>query len=232
MLTDNDRALIAQAIAQAELRTSGEIYCVVAGESSDYREVPLIWAAAAALIGPAILLAAGIEVSAPDLLTSGWTAAQVGELAEAAARSALLGAILLQGVLFVGVGALATWKPLRRRLTSRAMKRQRVRRRAQELFLAKNLSATRARTGVLIYVSTAERMAELVADEGVSAKVDRAVWSAPMDALIAGLKRGQAGEGFAAAIGLCADILAANVPADPGDNPNELPDSVVELPGF
>jgi putative membrane protein len=183
-------------------------------------------------LGPAVLLGAGIEVSAPDLLGGGWTASQVGHLAETAARSALLGAILLQGALFTVVGLATSWRPLRRRLTPAAMKRQRVRRRARELFLAKNLSHTRARTGVLIYVSAAEHMAELVADEGISDRLDQKVWDAPMAALIAGLKRGAAGEGFAAAIGLCADLLAANVPADPEDNPNELPDAVVELPSF
>ena len=229
MLSDKDREAISAAVRAAELRTSGEIYCVVAPESSDYREVPITWAAAAALLGPAILLLAGVEVSVPDVLT-GWTAAQVGDVAEIAARSALTGAILLQGVLFAAVGLLAAWGPARRRLTPRALKRDRVRRRAQELFLAKNLSATRGRTGVLIYVSWAEHMAELIADEGVSSMVDAKAWDAPMAALIAGLKRGATGEGFAAAVGLCADILAANVPADTSDNPNELPDAVVELP--
>lgn len=229
MLSDKDREAISAAVRAAELRTSGEIYCVVAPESSDYREVPITWAAGAALLGPAILLLAGVEVSVPDVLT-GWTAAQVGDVAEIAARSALTGAILLQGVLFAAVGLLAAWRPARRRLTPRALKRDRVRRRAQELFLAKNLSATRGRTGVLIYVSWAEHMAELVADEGVSSMVDAKAWDAPMAALVAGIKRGEAGEGFAAAVSLCADILATNVPADTTDNPNELPDAVVELP--
>lgn len=229
MLSDKDREAISAAVRAAELRTSGEIYCVVAPESSDYREVPITWAAGASLLGPAILLLAGVEVSVPDMLT-GWTAAQVGDVAEIAARSALTGAILLQGVLFAAVGLLAAWRPARRRLTPRALKRDRVRRRAQELFLAKNLSATRGRTGVLIYVSWAEHMAELVADEGVSSMVDAKAWDAPMAALVAGIKRGEAGEGFAAAVSLCADILATNVPADTTDNPNELPDAVVELP--
>jgi len=230
MLTDKDREAIAAAIRASELLTSGEIYCVVAPESSDYREVPITWAAAAALLGPAVLLLAGVEVSVPGLFNSGWTAAQVGDIAETAARGALTGAIMLQGLLFAAVGLLAAWAPVRRRLTPRRLKRDRVRRRARELFLAKNLSATRGRTGVLIYVSWAEHMAELVADEGVSSLVDAKAWDAPMTALIAGLKRGEAGEGFAAAVSLCADILAANVPADPFDNPNELPDAVVELP--
>lgn len=230
MLNDDERRAIEAAVRAAELRTSAEIYCVTAPESSEYRETPLAWAAAAALLGPAVLLLAGVEVSVPDILDGGWSAAQVGDVAAAAARGALIGAILLQGLLFVGVGLLTAWSPVRNAVTLRAMKRERVRRRARELFLAKNLSATRARTGVLIYVSVAERMAELIADEGVSNKVDAKAWDVPMAALVAGLKRGAAGEGFSEAVSLCADILAEHVPADASDNPNELPDAVVELP--
>ena len=58
MLTQSDRARIEAAIKAAEAGTTGEIYCVVAGESSDYREVPLAWGAIAALGAPAVLLAA------------------------------------------------------------------------------------------------------------------------------------------------------------------------------
>ena len=55
------------------------------------------------------------------------------------------------------------------------------------------------------------------------------VWDQAMAALTAGLKRGEPAAGFAAAIGLCADVLAERFPAR-ADNPNELPDAVVMLP--
>ncbi len=231
MLSDADRARISAAVTRGELRTRGEIYTVLAGESSDYREVPVAWAAIAALAAPAVLLVGGITVSVPDLLSGGWTAAQVGAVTEQAVRSALTGAILLQAVLFVAVVVLiGTLRPLRRLLTPKGLKRERVRRRAQEQFLSKNLVGTRERTGVLIYVSYAERMAELVADEGVASKVDPQVWDEAMNLLIAGLKKRRAAEGFEAAIGRCADVLAQHFPVRTGDNPNELSDSVVVLP--
>src|SRR5690606_24401094 len=97
-------------------------------------------------------------------------------------------------------------------------------------FMAKNLQATRERTGVLIYVSLRERMAEILADEGIAAKVDARAWDPAMAALLTGLRRGQAGEGLIAAIGLCAEILAVHFPADAADNPNELSDNLVILP--
>ncbi|WP_309642784.1 TPM domain-containing protein [Phenylobacterium sp.] len=229
MLSETDRARVEGAIRQAEVRTSGEIYCVVAQESSDYLEVPLAWAAIAALAAPAVLLAAGIHVTAPAL-GEGWTAAQMADLAETAARAALTGAILLQGVLFVAVAILVALPPVRRLLTPKALKRHRVRRRAHEQFLAKSLQSTRERTGVLIYVSIDEHMAELIADEGIAAKVDGQVWAAAMARLMEGFKTDRPAEGFEAAIGLCVDILAEHFPARGGDNPNELPDNVVLLP--
>ena len=231
MLSDADRSRVEAAVARGERRTRGEIYTVVTRESSDYREVPVAWAAIAALAVPALLLAGGVQVSAPDFLTGQWSAAQIGAVAEQSVRSALTGALLMQGVLFVAITLLVGLiPPLRRLLTPKGLKRERVRRRAQEQFLAKNLAATRERTGVLIYVSAKERMAELIADEGVASKVDPKVWDEAMAALISGIKRKRPAEGFEAAIGLCADILAEHFPANATDNPNELPDSVVVLP--
>jgi putative membrane protein len=228
-LSSSDLTAIENAVREAEARTTGEIYCVAAEESSEYGETPLAWAAGVALLAPALLLAAGVHVQAPDLF-GGWSAAQAGQLAQRAAREALLGAVLLQGALFVATFAMVSLEPVKRLLTPAAFKRERVRRRAQEQFLAKNLHATRERTGVLIFVSFAEHMAELIADEGIAAQVEPAVWDRAMAALVAGLKRGEPAAGFAAAIGLCADILAEKFPADPNDNPDELPDALVILP--
>jgi putative membrane protein len=228
-LGPSDLAAIEGAIRDAEARTTGELYCVVTEQSGDYGETPLAWAAGVALLGPALLLLGGVHVTVPDLFGE-WTAAQVGAAAEAAARNALVGAIVLQAVLFTVVAVIVTLRPVRLAMTPRAAKRHEVRRRAREIFQSKNLDHTRGRTGVLIFVSLAERMAELVADEGIAQHVEPHVWDRAMAALAEGLKRGEPGAGFAAAVGLCGDVLAERFPADPKDNPNQLPDAVVLLP--
>ena len=168
--------------------------------------------------------------SASSRLLGGWTADQVEDIGEATARAALIGTLFLQGLLFLATLFLVTIPVVRRALTPRGLKRDRVRRRAQEQFLAKNLQATRERTGVLIYVSVKEHMAELLADEGIAGKVDAKAWDPAMAALVDGLKRERPAEGFTAAIGLCAEILAEHFPAHVGDNPNELPDNLTILP--
>lgn len=228
-LSPSDLAAIEGAIRDAEARTTGELHCVVTEQSGDYGETPLAWAAGVALLGPALLLLGGVQVSVPDLF-GGWTAAQVGEAAQRAARDALIGAIMLQAVLFVLTLILVALPPVRRALTPRAFKRDRVRRRALEQFAGKNLHLTRERTGVLIFVSFSERMAELIADEGIAAHVEPQVWDRAMAALTAGLRRGEAGAGISAAIGLCGEVLAERFPPALGDNPDELPNTVVVLP--
>lgn len=231
LLTPDDRTAIEAAVRAAEAGTTGEIYCVLAEESSDYGSTPLAWAAGVALLAPALLLAFGIEVSAPDLrMFGGWTVDQVEDIGEASARAALYGTLLLQVLLFVGTLALVAIPPVRRALTPRAVKRDRVMQRAEEQFLSKNLHATRERTGVLIYVSATERMAELIADEAIHAQVPEGTWDKAMASLVAGLKAGRPAEGLTAAIGLCGTVLAERFPARAGDNPNELSDSVVILP--
>ena len=59
MLSEGDHKRIARAIAQAESKTTGEIFCVLAHEVSRYREVPLVWAALAALLLPPLAGAGG-----------------------------------------------------------------------------------------------------------------------------------------------------------------------------
>ena len=56
MISQADRERIADAICAAEAKTSGEIFCVIARHASDYRLVPLAWAAAVALAVPAPLI--------------------------------------------------------------------------------------------------------------------------------------------------------------------------------
>ena len=94
-LSPVDLAAIEAAVREAETRTTGEIYCVVAEASSTYGETPLAWAAGVALLAPALLLLGGVQVTIPDLFSS-WSAAQVGAAVEGSVRRALIGTIVLK----------------------------------------------------------------------------------------------------------------------------------------
>ena len=51
-----------------------------------------------------------------------------------------------------------------------------------------------------------------------------------MAALTEGLRHGRVEAGFEAAVRLCGEVLAEKFPADPNDNPNQIPDAVAVLP--
>ncbi len=102
-------------------------------------------------------------------------------------------------------------------------------RRALEQFLAQNLHTTPGRTGVLIFVSVAERYAEIVADAEIARHVDEFGWRSIVDDLTAKIGAGDAVSGFLAAIRAVAIPLAAHFP--PTSHPHHLlPNHLIVLP--
>jgi putative membrane protein len=228
LLDSRDHERIAQAVAAAEATTRGEIVCAVTDEAGAYAEVPLAWAVTGALVLPLLPLAAASAARHFDYAFGGWAAGHAAAT-HAAVLTALTGYALLQCLLFAAIFALASMPAIRRRLTPPSLKRARVRERALQQFFAQGLDKTRERTGVLIFVSLHDRRAEVLADSGISGRVGAPVWDEVVGDVLAGVKAGQPGDGFVAAIERCGRILAQHFPAQ-ADNPNELPDALVETP--
>jgi putative membrane protein len=227
-LSQADQDRIAQAVAQVETTTAGEIYCVLAPEVGDDRAVPLIWATGAALLLPALALLAGFRPEMLSRLFGGWS---IGHAAaqDVAILSALLTYIGLQAAIFAVVAALVSIPAVRRALIPPAVKKARVRQAALDYFMAKDLHLTRERTGVLIFAALAEHRVEVIADDGVHAAAPSGVWDEVVADLVAGLKRGAIADGFVAAVARAGAILAAHAPPRPDDR-NELPDGLTVLP--
>jgi len=197
-----ERTTIEEAINRAEKTTSGEIIVVVATASAGYFAYALMWAALLALLVPW-----------PLIYLTNWPVefiylAQLGVF--------LLGALLLQ------------WAPLRFAIVPKSIKRARAHQKAVEQFLAQNLHTTKGRTGVLIYVSFAERYAEVIADEGIYKRVPQDTWSGVVETLTTHLGRGARVEGFVTAIDACGKILAKHFPPGRIDQ-NELPNHLIVL---
>lgn len=226
-MTQQDHQRIADAVASAEATTAGEIYCVLAPSVSDYRETPLAWAAGAALVLPALALLLGFEPQMLVALFGGWTTghAPTGQTI----FTALAIYVAVQAVVFVLAGLFVSIPPVRRALTPRALKAERVHRAAMQQFLGHGLHVTRERTGVLLFASLAEHRAEVIADEGIYTVADPKVWDEVVSLLLAGLKRRDIAGAFEAAAKRSGEILAEHVPPR-ADNPNELPDRLVILP--
>jgi putative membrane protein len=94
-----------------------------------------------------------------------------------------------------------------------------------EQFMIRGVSRKKDRTGILIFVSLAERYARIVADEGIAARVPQSEWQGAVDALIAHMRRGRIGDGFIAAIERCAKVLEQHFPPSEA-TPDELPDRI------
>jgi putative membrane protein len=195
-LSREDRAAISAAVRTAEQRTSGQLVCVLAHASSDYAHVPILWATALSFLVPW-----------PLIYLTPWSAQRI---------------FLLQLAVFIVSGLLFSWMPLRLLLVPRAVQRARAHRAAIEQFFVRRVDHTANRTGVLIFVSLAERYVRIIADEGIAQKVHNAEWQTAIDALVAHMRDGRVVAGFVAAIERCSAVLAAHAPPDA--SPETLPD--------
>ena len=197
-ISDEDRAAIAAAIRTAEQNTSGQIVCVLMRSASEYFYVPVLWAALFGLVSPW-----------PLIVLTEWSVQRI---------------FLVQILVFAVALLILSWPPLRVALVPRAVRRARAHRAAVEQFFARGLTRTRERTGVLIFVSLAERYARIIADEGIAAKVSNRDWQLAVDALTAHMRDGRIAQALVAAIQQCGAVLADHAP--PTGAGNELPDRI------
>jgi putative membrane protein len=79
---------------------------------------------------------------------------------------------------------------------------------------------------VLIYVSVAERYAEIIADTGIDKVVPKGTWQAIIDDLTLRLSDGRPGDGFVEAIERVGALLSKHFPPGTRD-PNELPNHLI-----
>lgn len=199
LITEADRNRISAAIGCAERETSGEIVCVIAGESDSYLYAPYMWAALAALVVPW-----------PLIYLTWWPVQWIYGLQ-------LLTFLLLLAVLMP--------RRIRTMLIPPSLQRTRAHRRAVEQFLVQNLHTTDGRTGVLIFISVAERYAEILADHGIHAKVQPGTWQEIVDRLTGKIGQDRTADGFVEAIAAVGKLLATHFPpgtADPDELPNHL----------
>jgi putative membrane protein len=220
-LSADDHAGVSAAIAAAEAKSDGEIIAIAADQSDAYHDVGLHYAVLV------LFLVLAFFAIWPHQLELWWTRL-MGWTSEPSMRqllTLLLGFALLK---FLVVLFILKWRPLRMLLTPGSTKTRRVRRRAVMLFKTGAERRTIGRTGILIYLSMAERRAEIVGDEAITAVTTPETWGEAMAALLKDVKDGRPGDGIVAAVGLIGDVLATHFPKTSEDS-NEIPDKLIEL---
>ena len=198
-VSEQDRARIATAIRAAEAKTSGEIVCVLARTSTDAAAMPVLLAAAVALALPWLLVAL-TDMSVQRIL-------------------------VLQVAAFFLLAAVVCLPRGRVALVPRAARRHVAHRAAMEQFTMRGIARKKGRTGILIFVSLAERYARIIADEGIAGRVQQSEWQNAVDALIAHTRDGRIADGFIAAIDACGNVLAAHCPRTETSH-DDLPDRI------
>jgi putative membrane protein len=227
MLTKSDHTRIADAITEAESKTEGEIFCVLAHEVSRYREVPLLWASVAALAVPPLMVLAGLHRLALADIFSSWTDDSL-HMAEGLIVRALSSYAILQAALFLIVALVVSLPKVRRLMTPRFLKRHRVRQLARHHFVASGARLSDAEPHILIYASLLDRQVELVAHDAIHKAVGTSAWNAAVAAVTEGMKQDRPADGFIRAIQICGDALAAHFPST-GPAQNKLSNDILEV---
>jgi len=196
-LSKEDQDRIAGAIRAAEVKTTGEIVCVLAQTSVHTTGLP-------------VFLAAIIALAVPWLLTA-FTTMPVYRI------------LLLQLIVFLVLLIVFCLPRVRVGLMPRRARRAFAYRFAMEQFVTRGLASNKRNSGVLIFVSLTERYARIIAGSEIAARVPQAKWQEAVDALIAHTRNGFVAEGFVVAIEMCGNELAKYFPAA-GPDRNVFPD--------
>ena len=202
LLTEHEQRKVAEAIARVERETDAELVTVLAARADDYTYIPLLWASLLALVVPGV----------------------VHYLTGALTLNLLL---MVQWSSFIVLCLLFRIPAITTRLIPRSVRHWRASNLARRQFLEQNLHHTVGSTGVLIFVSEAERYVEILVDEGISKRLDNQCWEVIVAAFTRQVKQGQTLQGFVTCIEACGELLKGHVPAT--QQKNELPNRLVVL---
>ncbi|WP_095162222.1 TPM domain-containing protein [Pseudomonas sp. Irchel 3F5] len=202
LLTEQQQRQVAEAIARVERHTDAELVTVLASRADDYAYIPLLWASLLALVVPGIVH-----------YLSGWMSVH--------------SLLIVQWLTFIALCLVFRIPSVTTRLIPRAVRHWRAANLARRQFLEQNLHHTVGGTGMLIFVSEAERYVEIIVDEGISRHLDNKVWEVIVKRFTVQVRRGQTLQGFVSCIEACGELLRTHVPLT--HERNELPNRLVVL---
>lgn len=202
LLTEHEQRQVAEAIARVEKTTDAELVTVLAARADDYAYIPLLWASLIALVVPGVVHYLSGYLTMYTLLVAQWAT-------------------------FIVLCLVFRLPKVTTRLIPRSVRHWRASILARRQFLEQNLHHTVGSTGVLIFVSEAERYVEILVDDGISKRLDDSNWDAIVQAFTQQVKQGQTLAGFIACVEACGELLKVHVPVT--QTRNELPNRLVVL---
>lgn len=202
LLNKQEQEKVAAAISAVEQETDAEVVTVLTAQADNYAYIPLLWAGLVALLVPGIV----------NYFT-GWLAADMLLLGQ-------WGVFILLSLVFRIPG-------INTRLIPRSVRYWRASNLARRQFLEQNLHHTAGATGMLIFVSEAERYVEILVDRGISSEIDNGAWEAIVATFTEQVKQGETLQGFITCIEACGTHLKTKVPAT--RQKDELPNHLIVL---
>lgn len=207
-----DLRKIADAVEDAERRTSGEIVPAVAGVSGRYDRAEDLFGMVLALV---VLTLSWLWVQEIQPVEGDWEMGQ----------TLVLGLVPILFIVLAGflIGAVAATRipVLRLPFISKKEMLQEVERGAAEAFHRFRVRRTAEASGILIYVSLYEHMVRVIGDDAINEKLGQSDWDGVRDLVIDGIRSGQPADGLVRAIRKCGELLSEHFPVRPGDV-NEL----------
>jgi putative membrane protein len=211
--TAEERARVEQTVEGVERLTSAEIVPMVVMRSGLYRDVRY----RAGMAGAALVLTTLLMVETA-WLPWGWHAANAAWL-------------LLATLIGYGLGHwLGRFTSVIRLFTPTDRMHHKVRLRAERAFAQHGLSQTRGRNAVLVMLSLLEHQVCILADQPLFERASPDVWDHIVAEIVTPVKAGDVIGGLCRGIERAGVLLAQYSPPRPGDNPNELPDRLIEEP--
>ena len=209
-LEDRKRQELDRRVAEAERRTGAQIVLAVAQRCDSYPELP--WKAFA--LGAAV---AGLSACARDLLRPSWTSDPAVLLAVAVTLAS--GAVCaLLTVLLPGFARLFLD---RHRAEAESMQY------AQSLFVSRDLTSTRGRTGVLLLVGLFERRVVVLPDAGIAARLDTGAIAGIASVMTSAMKSSGVAGALEEGLSRLEEVLAGTNPVSTAGT-DELPNRLIE----
>ena len=208
-ISKSDQKCIEKTVTEVELKTSGEVVCMIVPSSYTYPMADVI--AGAALAFPLALILAHF------LGAWMWIGTQNMYLF-----------VGLFAVIFILTRLIATRVPSFKRLfVSKREIDEEVEEAAITSFFRHGLYRTRDANGVLLFLSVFERKIWLLADKGIHEKVPANQWDDLVASITGGIQKGQGADSICAAIREIGDLLSTHFPIK-SDDTNELKNLIVE----
>ncbi|WP_458526618.1 TPM domain-containing protein [Onishia taeanensis] len=202
LLSDSEQLEVAETIQRIERETDAELVTVLAARADDYAYIPLLWAGILALVVPGAI----------NYFPGWWDASSL---------------LLIQWATFVVAALVCRYPAITTRLIPRTVRHWRAGNLARRQFLEQNLHHTEGGTGMLIFVSEAERYVEILVDRGISERLGDETWEGIIADFTRRVRQGETARGFVECIESCGEHLRREVPATHARD--ELPNRLIIL---